>query len=137
MEISKVDGEVEVSIIEGVAKLSFRLPTEMDLITAKGVVQQISQFIKVLDRTQTPTFSPPQRVMTNTIMNDDEKKAFIDMYENDGIEAAMAKYNMDKKTCYRKHHYYKRVLNKDESPENDEMVEVDNQMVENNDERLV
>ena len=51
MEPSKVEEE-EVCIVDGGTKLLFKIPNEMDLDTAKGVVQQISGFIKLLDKSQ-------------------------------------------------------------------------------------
>jgi len=105
--------EVEVTIKEGVAKLSFSIPQEMDMMTAKGVVQQISQFIKVLDKTmpvaQQTSFpsSTPYRKLS-VYFNLDERKNFLIYYDKNGLKSTMNKYDMDNKQVYSRVYAYRK-----------------------------
>lgn len=125
MEQSKVDEkEVEVCIVEGGAKLSFKLPVEMDLITAKGVVQQVSNFIKLLDKTQ--TFAP-QKSQTYNIMSEEEKKEFLNYYDNNGLEKTMAKYGFNEKSqVYSRVYSYRKALTRDTPLDDDIMLDDEN-----------
>ena len=113
VDCNQNDKEVEISIVEGGSKLSFKVPTEMDIITAKGVIQQVTQFVRILDKTQTfglPIQEPQKQTLRLNDLTAEEKQEFIKFYDENGTIATMNKYGLKKSQIYYQVHSYKKLL---------------------------
>ena len=117
MEGSKVD-ETEIIIKEGLTKISFNIPKILDVPTIYGLTKQMSQFLKVFDKTQQLSSSidePDESIKRRRsdyfkFNNNDERLEFIKFYEKKGMKRTKEKYNMTQKQIYSRVHHCRQAL---------------------------